>query len=124
MKLSEMNGEQLRQTLCRLAPPLCTILQDEKVQRLLQQIAEPKTPLCSVMALLIGQGVPLLLQEHLTDTCLALSVLTDLSAETLLAMDAPELIRLIRSLWDKELAAFFASAGTAPQAKSSAKSPA
>ena len=124
MKLSEMNGEQLRQTLCRLAPPLCTILQDEKVQLLLQQITEPETPFCSVMALLIGQGVPLLLQEHLPDTCLVLSAMTDLSAEALLAMDAPELFRMIRSLWDEDLAAFFASAGTAPQAKCSAKSPA
>lgn len=124
MKLCDMSGEQLRLTLCRLAPPLCAILQDEKVHRLLDRIIDPATPLCSIMALLIGQGVPLLLQEHLQDTCQVLSALTGLSEEALLSMDAPALIRLIRSLWDEELAAFFASAGTAPRGRSFAKSPA
>lgn len=124
MKLSDMNGEQLRLTLCRLAPHLCAILQDEKVHHLLSRIMDPAVPLCSVTALLIGQGVPLLLQEHLPDTVQALSALTGLSADALLAMGAPDLVRLIRSLWDEELAAFFASAGTAPREKSSAKSPA
>ena len=121
MKLTEMNGKQLRQTLCELSLPLCSILQDAKVQQLMEKIMDPATPLCSVMALLLGHGVPLLLQDHLQETCRILSAPTGMSRETLMALDAPSLIRLIRSLWDEELAAFFASAGTAPQAMCSAK---
>ena len=121
MKLSQMNGEQLRLTLCRLAQPLCTILQDEQVQRLLDKVLDPTVPLCSVMALMIGQGIPLLMDTHRAAASQALSALTGIQPEDLAAMNVPDLIRLIRSLWDEELAAFFASAGTAPQATSCAK---
>ena len=121
MKLSQMNGEQLRTTLCRLAPCLCSILQDEKVQQLLSQVMDPQLPACSAAALLIGQGLPLLLDAHRDAATQALCTLSGLSPQDIAAMKAPELLRLIRSLWDEELAAFFASAGTAPQATCSAK---
>lgn len=118
MKLSQMTGEELRRALCELSAPLCAILQDEAVDALLAKVTDTSLPLNQVTALLIGQGIPLLMDRHADDTCAALSILTGYSADTLKGMNALALLRLAREIWDEELAAFFGSAGGADRATS------
>lgn len=118
MKLSQMTGEELRRALCELSAPLCAILQDERVDALLAKVTDAALPLSQVTALLVGQGIPLLLDRHAEDTCAVLSVLTGCSADALKGMNALALLRLARDAWDEELAAFFGSAGGTDRAKS------
>lgn len=118
MKLSQMTGEELRQALCELSAPLCAILQDEGVDALLAKVTDTSLPLSQVTALLIGQGIPLLLDRHAADTYAALSILTGYTVDTLKAMNAFALFRAAQEVWDGELAAFFGSAGGADRAKS------
>ncbi|MGN0970888.1 MAG: hypothetical protein ACI4OY_02960, partial [Aristaeellaceae bacterium] len=115
---SQMTGEELRQALCELSAPLCAILQDEAVDALLAKVTDTSLPLSQVTALLIGQGIPLLLDRHAEDTCAALAILTGYTADTLRGMNALALIRLVKEAWDGELAAFFGSAGSTDRATS------
>ncbi|MGN0778892.1 MAG: hypothetical protein ACI4MJ_07085 [Aristaeellaceae bacterium] len=111
MKLSQMTGEELRLTLCELSAPLCAILQDEAMDKLLSRVTDTALPLSSLTALLIGEGIPLLLARHAADTYAVLAILTGMQADTLKGMNAFALLRLVRDVWDEEAAAFFASAG-------------
>lgn len=113
MKLSDMNGEMLRQALCDLALPLCAILQDERTHALMDQFMDRSIPLSALAASFLEQGVPLLLRDHAEDTFAVLSILTGHEPQTLRSMNAVALIRLARACWDSELAAFFGYAGTA-----------
>ncbi|MGN1019816.1 MAG: hypothetical protein ACI4O7_05540 [Aristaeellaceae bacterium] len=118
MKLSQMNGEELRHALCELSSPLCAILQDEAADALLAKVADASLPLSQAAALLIGQGIPLLLDRHADDTFAALAILTGQPAPELRRMNAVALLRLARDTWDGELAAFFGSAGSTGRATS------
>lgn len=113
MKLSDMNGEMLRQALCDLALPLCTILQDERTHILMDQFMDRSIPLATLAVSFLERGVPLLLQDHAEDTFAVLSILTGHEPQVLRSMNAVALIRLARACCDSELAAFFGCAGTA-----------
>ena len=85
---------------------------------LLAKVTDTSLPLSQVTALLIGQGIPLLMDRHAADTYAALSILTGYTVDTLKDMNAFALFRAAKEVWDGELAAFFGSAGGADRAKS------
>lgn len=122
MPLRDMTAEQCRQALCDLAPPLCAILRDSRCAALLDRIVQPDLPLHDLAALLLGEGVPLLLDEHAADTAAVLSVLTGQRKEALLAMPTSALLPMLRQVWDEDLSDFFACAGASRPKPSSGRS--
>ncbi len=122
MPLRDMTAEQCRQALCDLAPPLCAILQDSRFSALLARLTEPDLPLADLTALLLGEGVPLLLREHAADTAAVLAILTNQRREDLSALPLSALLPMLRKVWDEDLSDFFACAGASRPTPSSGRS--
>lgn len=108
MKLSQMNTEELADTLCRLAGPFCRIARDERVTAVMAETEKRGT------ARLFGTAeklTPLLLREHREDAAEILGVLTGREKEEILRQSALKTIQDIRECADGELTDFFLSAG-------------
>lgn len=121
MKLSQLTTEQLADVLVRLTPPLCRMLQDEATLAALDDMTftglDAQPPLCAASRLW-EKLVPVILQRHAEDFYAALSVLTGKTESQLRAQPGLTTITDLMAVWDKELATFFTSAGSAAQEKS------
>lgn len=120
MKLSHLTTSQLAETLCQLTPPLCRIAQDGKTLAILDDITGELSalPPLKAAAFLLERLAPLLLQEHQRDFFTVLGILTGKTTEAVLRQDTLTTLHDLMQSWDRELIAFFASAGSAAQEKS------
>lgn len=121
MRLSEMSTEQLAQTMCRLAPPVCRILQDPAVAKAMEaflQAEEDHRPVAAAAGSMLQLLTPALMQDHLDDVCEALAALTGQEAAALRRQNGLATLRALTAVWDEELADFFGFAGGAARRRS------
>lgn len=122
MKLRDMSTEALRNTLCALTGPLCTLAEDPAVQEAFDSLAQTggsgKRPL-QAWAAIVSTLTPLLLQRHRAETLAVASVLLDRPAGELLAQNGLETLCQLRESLDGELLDFFACAAGMAETPSS-----
>lgn len=116
MKISEMNGEQLADALCRMAEPVARICEDEKILRQMQEIGRMAgdTTVLELAGRISGALIPALLKDHRADTFEILAALEGRTAKQIAQEKAMEIMRTVReAIYDEELLLFFRSCGEA-----------
>ena len=109
MKLGARSCEDLAQTLCRLAPPLCRMAKDPKVSKALEGI-RGEDPLLVTLGRVGEVLVPCLAEEHLTEMLTVISILTETPAAEIRTRNGRDTVRQFLQCVDEVLADFFPSA--------------
>lgn len=121
MKLSQLTTDQLADVLVRITPPLCRIARDPRTLAALDALSfdglDAQPPMKSI-SLLCERLLPLLLTDMAEELYTVLSVLTEKPIDALRRQPALTTMTDIASAWDRELIAFFTSAGSAAQERS------
>ncbi len=109
MKLSELSTEALARTLSKLAPPLCRVAKDPRVNEALQEI-RGDDPLLMTFGRMGEILLPALTDEHWTDVVKVVSILTETPASVIRLQNGRDTMRQFLQCVDEVLVDFFSSA--------------
>ena len=111
MKISEMNTNQLAETLVRIADPIERIGKDEEMNKRLSesigQLRGGETTMMQYRAAMLGGMIPALLERHRADTYEILSALTGKPVKEIEQQNGLQTLREAKECLDGDLLSFF-----------------
>lgn len=113
MKLSEMNTDQLAETLCAISAPAARICEDEQINDDMKKLyaMEKGDGMTALQKLgrMVNIWIPGLLKTHRDDVYAIMSVLTGKSVQEIAGQNGMQTIKDARECIDGELMNFFSS---------------
>lgn len=110
MKLSEMTNEQATNFLIRTSQPIASIMEDDHVVALFEQITESKgLPLSKLIATLLPKVVTVALEKHKDDLFEIVGAFAEKSMKEVGKMNFLATLNILRESVDKDFLDFFGS---------------
>lgn len=115
MKLSEMTVDQAADVLVRIADPAAAIMNDPKLDTLINALTEMKKPTeLQQLSYLMFKVLPFMLGNHRAEAYTIIAALTGKTEQEIASESIKELAVDIRSSYDQELLDFFRSSKETP----------
>lgn len=110
MKLSEMTNDQASRFLIRVSQPIASIMDDDKMQPILDTISKVKSvPMAKLVAQILPPVVAFAIKDHKNDLYEIIGAFADKPVKAVGSMNIMETMRILKDSVDKDFMDFFNS---------------